>query len=179
MPSSSNEEIELELTYLAKHIPQEIKEVTPTKLRDIYLPEESDRPFIRLRQKGSQYEITKKRPINDNNMSVQAEQTIPLDEDEFNALARSSKREVEKDRYKVELNGHIAEVDVFGGVYKGLVLIDFEFTNIEDLNTFEIPDYCLADVTQEWFIAGGQLAGKTYTDIESDLARFDYVALSL
>ena len=42
----------------------------------------------------------------------------------------------------------------------------------EEKNKFGMPDFCLADVTQEDFIAGGYLAGKGYVDIEKELERF-------
>lgn len=70
-------------------------------------------------------------------------------------------------------------MDVFTGELSGLVLIDFEFQSEEDKAAFTPPSCCLADVTQEDFIAGGQLAGKTYEDIRSDLARFNYSPLSI
>ena len=37
-----------------------------------------------------------------------------------------------------------------------------------------MPDFCLADVTQEEFVAGGALCGKKYPDIEQKLAAFGY-----
>jgi CYTH domain-containing protein len=174
---TDNVEIELELTYLARRIPVEVKNVTPQRLIDIYVPEESDYPCIRLRQKDEKYEITKKKPVNRDDFSVQTEQTIPLEEDEFRALAKASGRKVVKDRYRVEIKGVIAEVDIFGDELTGLVLIDFEFDSPEAKAKFQPQEYCLADVTQELFVAGGQLAGKSYTDIETDLERFNYVKL--
>jgi hypothetical protein len=42
-----------------------------------------------------------------------------------------------------------------------------------------MPGFCLADVAQELFIAGGMLCGKTYTEIEGDLERFSYKRLSV
>jgi len=37
-----------------------------------------------------------------------------------------------------------------------------------------MPDFCLADVTQEEFLAGGFLAGKKYLDIQSFLDKHGY-----
>ena len=54
------------------------------------------------------------------------------------------------------------------------MLIDFEFATETEKNSFAIPEVALADVTQESFIAGGSLAGKSYADIEPELARFGY-----
>ena len=65
-------------------------------------------------------------------------------------------------------------MDVFQDQLKGLVLIDFEFKTISEKSSFKTPSIALADVTQENFTAGGVLAGKSYQDIEPELARFNY-----
>jgi len=57
------------------------------------------------------------------------------------------------------------------------VLVDIEFDSPEDLHASTMPEFCLADVTQEDFIAGGRLCGKSYIDIESELTRFEYTKL--
>lgn len=177
MSKSANIEVELELTYLVRQLPVEVTGVTPMELTDIYVPEDSSRPRLRLRKKGNEYEITKKVPVSIDDLSNQTEQTIPLTPDEFKALAASSKRQVRKDRYRVVISGRSAEVDVFKDALNGLVLIDFEFSNAKDMRNFTPPRCCLADVTQELFVAGGQLAGATYKDIESDLNRYNYTKI--
>ena len=62
---------------------------------------------------------------------------------------------------------------------EGLVLIEFEFRTEDAMRSFVMPEFCLADVTDEKFIAGGSLAGKTYQDIEENLNTFGYKKLSL
>ena len=42
-----------------------------------------------------------------------------------------------------------------------------------------MPDFCLAEVTQETFFAGGIVCGKKYDDLEADLKRFHYQKLFL
>lgn len=167
--------VELELTYLAKAIPVEIKDVQPTRVVDIYVPEITGvHPRLRLRQKGEKYEITKKIPVNSADASVQKELTIPLNKGEFKALSSASGKRVVKDRYKVVIGGTNAEVDVFREGLKGLIVIDFEFSSKVRKEAFMPPEVCLADVTQETFIAGGSLAGKTLSDIKSQLAKYAY-----
>ena len=168
------QEIELELTFLAKELPKDIKTVKPTRIIDIYIPDTPKHSHLRLRQKGDKYEMTKKMPITEGDASEQIEQTIPLTKDEFVALSSCSKKQVAKDRYKVKIEGKIAEIDVFINELKGLVLIDFEFNTIDEKSAFKIPSVALVDVTQEDFIAGGLLAGKAYNDIASELERFNY-----
>lgn len=169
-----NQELELELTFLAKELPKNIKIVKPTRIIDIYIPDTPKHSHLRLRQKGDKYEMTKKMPIVEGDASEQIEQTISLTKDEFIALSSCSKKRVAKDRYNVEIEGRVAEIDVFIGDLKGLVLMDFEFNTIAEKSAFKIPSVALADVTQEDFIAGGLLAGKTYNDIASELERFNY-----
>ena len=55
-----NQELELELTFLVKRIPDEIKSVEPVRIVDIYIPDTSEHSHLRLRQKGEKFEITKK-----------------------------------------------------------------------------------------------------------------------
>jgi len=45
------------------------------------------------------------------------------------------------------------------------------------LDRFVIPDFCLAEVTHEDFLAGGMLCGKSYSDIEDKLKKFGYVKI--
>lgn len=113
-------------------------------------------------------------PVVEGNASEQIEQTIPLTKEEFTALCACSKKRVAKDRYKIEIEGKIAEIDVFTDELEGLVLIDFEFNTVEEKSAFKMPGVALADVTQEDFIAGGLLAGKAYNDIVLELKRFNY-----
>ena len=171
-------DVELEYTFLAKHLPEEIRGTAPKRLVDIYIPDSNmSHPRLRLRQKGDNYELTKKTPLESGDASAHAEITIPLDRQEFDAISTVSNKRVVKNRYAVDINGYPAEVDVFLEDLSGLVLIDFEFSSRSDQETFVAPSVCLADVTQEDFIAGGLLAGKSYKDISADLDRFNYTAI--
>ena len=66
------------------------------------------------------------------------------------------------------------EIDIFQDKLAGLVIADFEFQTDEEMASFKMPSFCLAEVTGEEFPAGGMLAGKSYKDIEKDLSRFGY-----
>jgi CYTH domain-containing protein len=176
--TSANTSIELELTFLAKRLPTELVDATPMRLVDIYVPDDlSVHPHVRLRQRGDRFELTKKTQILNGDASRHFEWTIELTADEFDSLAAGHTRIVKKDRYAVIIEGHAAEVDVFTGGLQGLVLIDFEFDQESKLHAFTPPEVCASDVTQEDFIAGGLLAGRTYHDIELELARHSYTAI--
>jgi CYTH domain-containing protein len=166
--------IERELTYLAKHLPEGLIDCEFKEIIDIYLPKESRHPNLRIRKTGNKYEITKKEPVDESDLSEMHEFTTPLTEEEFKALANVDSKKVRKLRYYYNHNGRTAEVDVFQDDLKGLVIIDFEFETSEEKSTFEIPDFCLADITQEEFCAGGMVCGKCYEDLEKDLDKFEY-----
>ena len=168
---------ELELTYLAKYIPTGLENSPSKRIVDVYYPRQSQRARVRLRQQGEQYEITKKVLAHGSDSSHQLEYTNELTKEEFEALAQSPGKRVVKRRYFYSYQGRTAEIDVFEEELKGLVEVDFEFTDRDDQLAFEQPDFCLADVTQERFAAGGTLSGKTYQDIEADLERYGYKPL--
>jgi len=167
-------ETELELTYLARELPVDLTAKPSKILVDVYYPAEAPHPLLRIRQKGDAYEITKKVVAAGNDSSHMLEHTIVLSSEEFVALTAAPGKRVTKRRYDYEYQGRKAEIDVFEGELQGLVVVDFEFTDRDDQLAFQMPDFCLADVTQEAFIAGGKLAGKSYADIQSDLDRYGY-----
>ena len=166
--------IEIEKTYLLKYLPSDLKNFNNKEILDIYIPLSVKHPELRIRKNGELLEITKKTPISENNMSVQEENTIPLTVDEYNVISSVKGKRVRKIRYQYEYKNYIAEIDLFQDNLEGLALVDFEFKNEEELKKFEIPDFCLVDVTSEEFIAGGMLCGKNYSDIEHNLNLLHY-----
>lgn len=171
--------VEIEKTFLAAAVPAWIEGLEPVTMVDTYIPAVGvAQPKLRLRRKGNSFEATKKVLLDVGDASRQEEFTIPLSPKEFEALAQCSTRSVEKQRYSrthaTAAGEVVEEVDVFTGALDGLILVDFEFTDVEAFNSFAQPDYCGADVTQEDFIAGGFLAGSSLADITPDLERLSY-----
>lgn len=172
--------IELEKTYLAKYLPKNLENCESREIIDHYVPKDSNHAVLRIRKNGRKYEITKKQPTNEGDASSQFEQTIPLTQEEYNSLTQQlESKKVRKLRYYFNYNEQIAEFDVFQDKLSGLVLVDFEFNTENEKNLFEIPEFCLEDITQESFIAGGEISGKSYEDIENNLDRFNYKKLYL
>ena len=166
--------IELERTFLAKYLPEGLENCKRKEILDIYIPTEARHPTLRIRKNGKRYEITKKEPLKDDPSGMK-EETTTLTQEEFDELNRSlvGKR-VRKLRYYYPYNDRVAEVDVFQDLLKGLIVVDFEFPTVEEKNVFKIPEFCLIDITQEEFIAGGMVCGKSYSDIEENLRVLGY-----
>ncbi len=165
---------EIELTFLPNSLPKEILKSSSKEILDIYFPTNSKHPVLRLRKYGEKFEITKKEPVKEGDLSVQVENTIPLTKEEYLEFSYLKGKRVEKTRYYYKENEQDFEVDIFGGELKGLVLIDLEFPSVEEKEKFKKPDWLGFDVTNENFIAGGMICGKKYEDIKNELMKFDY-----
>lgn len=168
--------VELERTFLLKKLPKDIKNYKSVEILDIYFPTTISHPILRLRKKDNLFEMTKKAPVKDD-ASEQREQTIPLSKEEFLELSAFPGKRLRKIRYHYPINKYLAEIDVFLDDLKGLALADFEFSSVEEKEKFSMPEFCLADVSQEEFTAGGFLAGKRYSDIEPFLRKYGYQKL--
>jgi CYTH domain-containing protein len=175
-------EIELEKTYVARSLPEGILSARSEIISDFYINTTEDiiHPVMRLRRRGNRYELTKKQPIEGTDSSAQTEHTIPLSEAEYLVLKNNVPgRYSSKRRYYMEIEGASAEVDIYEGELTGLVVIDFEFSSKTALQNFSMPKVCLADVTQDIFMAGGMLAGKTYDDLRLVLDKYGYKPLKV
>lgn len=168
--------LEIEITYLAATLP-DLSNCKHAEMRDIYFPVEAEHSVLRIRQKDEHYELTKKTQLDPHDFGTQQEDNVNLSKAEFDALAKAPGKVVVKTRYYYPCQGAVAEIDVFKGDLQGLVLVDVEFASQEARNTFKQPDFCLADATQDEFIAGGMLAGKTYEDIRIHLEAYNYKPL--
>jgi CYTH domain-containing protein len=171
---------EFELTFLAKELPNGFsKDIHSKEILDIYIPQSSEHPILRIRKNGDLYEITKKQPVSENDPSHQTENTIPLSEEEFKTLSDMPGKRLRKIRYYYSENGIDYEVDVFKDALEGLVLVDVEFKSNAEKELFQAPTWTLVDVTKDKFIAGGMLCGKSYSDIEQELQSLNYKKIIL
>jgi CYTH domain-containing protein len=171
---------EFELTYLAKkELMSKLNGISFKEMTDIYIPESSKHPNLRIRKSGEKYEITKKTPVREGDASHQIETTISLTLSEFNELNLIKGKRVLKNRYLYQENNYTYEIDVFQGDLKGLVLVDVEFKSNEEKSNFIPPPWILKDVTQENFIAGGMLCGKNYDTIKEKLEEFKYEKINI
>lgn len=169
--------LEIEKTYLAKYIPPDLAGTPHDELEDVYLFR-SDGLSIRARRKGEHFEFTIKKRVG-TDTSRHTEITIPLAKDQYEEAVAGESMRLRKCRYYYPWQGYIAEVDVFSGSLEGLVVIEFEFSSQEEKDAFVAPDFCLADVTSEKFMSGGDIAGRTFAELEAGLSRFGYGPLLL
>lgn len=157
--------IEIEKTFLVKQIPKNLSSYKSFKIKQGYLS--STHPALRIRQKGDQFELTKKIPLKSSDFSTVEEINIPLTKNEFNKLWPLTEKKLQKTRYLIPLlNNLTAELDVFEQELTGLFWVEVEFHSIEEMNHFQKPDWFDKDITQEDFSANSFLAGKNFSQIK-------------
>jgi hypothetical protein len=96
-----------------------------------------------------------------------------LDDDEFAVFERMRGAETRKNRYFHEFDGRTLCFDVYLGALKGLMTTKVEFHAREsiDMLDYEPLPFMLAEVTEEDFFEPHVLAGKTFPDVQKELAR--------
>lgn len=157
--------LEIEKTYLVKKIPNNLSSYKSDRIRQGYIS--SPPSPLRIRQKGSKFELTKKLPLKNEDKSSTEEINIPLTEYEFNKLWPLTEKSLEKTRYYIPLKEDlIGELDIFQGDLKGLFFIEVEFVSEKQMKSFQPPEWFGKDITQEDFSSNCFLAGKTFSEIK-------------
>lgn len=156
--------MEIEKKYLMEELPAFVRECPYKELTQGYVLRD---PVIRIRSirkqgdAASSYVLTVKGP----GFAMREEFELPMEEKAFLELKeKCTGIFIEKTRYLVPLaDGHTAEVDVFGGEHKGLILAEVEFASEEEMNAFTAPEWMGKDVTgmkeyQNSTLSGGERA---------------------
>lgn len=164
--------IELEKTYILKNIPFQLGQYPNKEIIDYYMPVDQDHPQLRLRKRWPLLEMTKKTLVKEGDASTQREETIYLSKAEYEALSAIPSKKIRKIRYYVPYEWLILEIDVFQDDLDWLFLMDIEFPDKNTMEIFVMPDFCLADVTQNEMFAWGLLCGKTYASISSLIRQY-------
>ena len=169
-----SQELEIEKTYLLKHLPEGLLTSPFKDIEDLYLPKGAPHAHLRIRKSGNSFTITKKEPVPGESASIHEEHNIKLTASEFAALQNCDCDRINKRRFYYQHNNRVVEVDVFFGQLAGLALADFEFSSKEEMAEFQVPDFCLADVTEEDFIAGGVLCRQSFASLLPELKSYQY-----
>jgi len=134
--------IEIEKTYLARDIPIDFFKGKSIEIIDLYIGDN-----IRIRKKGDKLELTKKIILN--GQLEREELNIPLDEDEFELLSKSTTQKLSKKRFYHDFSGITLEIDVWEGEFKGITTVEAEFKSSDEASKFNPPKWCFRDVTED------------------------------
>ena len=88
---------------------------------------------------------------------------------EAEVLSIFEANEIRKNRYFFESDSRKFSVDMFLGDLFGLVLAEVGFTDDDDLETFQMPSFALADVTNDELFTGGRLSVLTFSEVREHI----------
>ena len=138
---------EIERKFLVKELPPNLNEHESRPIQQGYFAVKRDGTQVRLRKSGTEYSLTFKRGRG----LKRHEWEVALIAEQFNELWPTTEgRRLRKTRYDVPCGDYIIEVDLYGGINKGLVVAEVEFDDEKQCERFEPPD---------WF--GEEVSGKS------------------
>ena len=144
---------EIEKKFLVKEIPTNLENFVSDKIIQGYLNITSE-PVLRIRAKKNKYFLTYKSSIKGKSSfdyNICNEYELPITLDAFDHLkTKIDGNLIVKDRYYIKLDNNLtAELDVFDGKLKGLVLVEVEFECEDDAKNFIKPNWFGKDVSKD------------------------------
>lgn len=156
-----DESVEIERKYLVKRIPDNIESFSKLKIEQGYL---CRNPVLRIRKSNEDYYLTykarnkckaksenmaKNSSISATGAIVREEVELPLSKEAYDTLkGKIEGNMVYKTRCLIPIHGGLtAELDIFDGLLKGLMLVEVEFANVEEANRFLPPAWFGKDVS--------------------------------
>ncbi len=141
--------MEIERKYLVASLPKDLAQYPFHLIEQAYL---CTKPVVRIRRQDAEYILTYK----GKGLMVREEYNLPLTEEAYrHLLAKADGTILTKKRYLIPLSGNLkAELDIFGGAFDGLKLVEVEFPSEESkLVEVEFPSEESANsfVPPSWF----------------------------
>lgn len=136
--------MEIERKFLPKYIPNNLSSYESHHIEQGYL---CTSPVVRVRKADNKYYLTYKGV----GMLARDEYNLTLNESGYNHLiTKADGNIITKTRYLIPLeNGLTAELDIFEGVFSGMMLVEVEFLSVEQAKSFSPPTWFGTDVTYD------------------------------
>ena len=137
------EHIEIERKFLVKTLP-DLSQAHKKYIHQGYITHTNDSVEVRLRQKEQHFFITVKSGCG----MVRNEHEISVDQQQFETLWPETQfRRIEKHRWTGQLGTQTFELDIFMGELKPLMLVEIEFSSIEEADNFKPAHWFGREVT--------------------------------
>ena len=113
-------------------------------------------PVLRLRRSNDKYFFTYK----SGHGLVRKEEEFEISKEDYDSLSKKTiGNGVFKTRYHIPLSsGYTAELDVYSGRHKGLVVVEVEFPDVEKANEFTPPEWFGKEITGDRRYSNAMLA---------------------
>lgn len=153
--------MEIEKKFLVKRLPEHLDSYESSQIEQGYL---CDCPVIRIRRMDEDYILTYKCKTEHHHkdpVCVSCESEFPLTRDAYRHLKKKIDGcMIEKTRYRIGYQSYTIELDLFHGVYEGMILAEVEFPSEEEAEKFTPPDWFGDNVSGDHHYANAYLAYK-------------------
>ncbi|RGY97174.1 CYTH domain-containing protein [Clostridium sp. AM58-1XD] len=148
--------MEIERKYLVKSLPEGLKSYPCRRIEQGYL---STGPVVRVRRDDDSFYLTYK----SKGLMVREEYNLPLTEDSYcHLLSKSDGNILTKKRYLIPLTDTLTiELDLFEGLFDGLLLAEVEFPDEDSANAFCPPEWFGREVTFSGEYQNSRLSSMT------------------
>lgn len=134
--------MEIERKFLVKEIPP----LDGIKSSEIIQGYVSLSPEIRVRKKDDKYYRTEK----GEGMVVREENEWEIDKKTAEKMFSEVKTNlIEKTRYYIPYNKYTIELDIYKGIFKGLIVAEVEFSSLDEANAFVSPEWFSTDISEK------------------------------
>ena len=135
--------MEIERKFLVARLPQPLERWPHSPIEQAYL---CRRPVVRVRREGEVYTLTYK----GEGLLEREEYNLPLTREAYlHLLAKADGDAIVKERYRIPLGPHTAELDLFAPPLAPLALVEVEFDSRAQAEAFTPPDWFGREVTQD------------------------------
>lgn len=136
--------MEIERKFLISEPPMELSHYSFHKIEQGYL---CTQPVVRVRRQDDSYYLTYK----GRGLMVREEYNLPLTAEAYTHLLKKADGNIiTKTRYLIPLDNELTcELDVFEGVFKGLILAEVEFPDEQSATDFTPPVWFIREVTND------------------------------
>lgn len=136
--------VEIERKFKIKSLPDNLDQYKSCTIEQAYV---CTAPVIRVRKQDDNYILTYK----GGGMMARSEYNLPLGKEGYeHMLKKADGNVITKTRYFIPLeNALTAELDVFEGMFEGLVFVEVEFESVDEANSFVPPEWFDEDVTDD------------------------------
>jgi CYTH domain-containing protein len=172
VPESKYARVERERRYLLQDLPEGMSRADHhVQITDNYIT-------------GTRLRLRKVRDPRTNKWTVKFTQKFAPDPDDFSrtiitniylnaleaeTLAMFDANEIRKNRYPFAYSGRQFSIDMFLGDLFGLVLAEVSFETDDELDSFSMPPFAIAEVTNHELFTGGRLCQLSFEDIRREI----------
>jgi len=151
-------QIERERQFLLRFDSIDVNGLSRKSITDHYILNTSLRLRIMADNESTIYKLTQKAPANETGEAQIT--TIYLKKEEFELFNKGKMIKVEKVRYILPWNQYVIGLDKYLSAKEELWIAEVEFSSLEEMHSFEIPDFFEQEVTRLHEYNGFELAKR-------------------